>query len=211
MSTFWVLIVATLVVAAADWWAVATDRRRVEYLLKPLTMVVLVAAAVALGDPADDTARWVLVVGLLFSLAGDVFLMLDPKHFLAGLGSFLVGHVAYVVALAQFELSAPMLVLGAAVVVVAGGVVGRGVVRGAARRDARLRLPVAAYVAVISAMVVAAFGTTIPAAIAGALLFYASDGILGWNRFVQPLPQGRLATMVTYHLGQVGLVLALLG
>ena len=58
-------------------------------------------------------------------------------------------------------------------------------------------------------MVVMAFGTSVPAAIVGALLFYASDGILGWNRFVQPLPHGRLAVMTTYHLGQIGLVLAL--
>ena len=35
----------TLVVAAADWWAVSADRRQLEYVLKPLTMVVLIAAA----------------------------------------------------------------------------------------------------------------------------------------------------------------------
>jgi uncharacterized membrane protein YhhN len=63
--------------------------------------------------------------------------------------------------------------------------------------------------AVISLMVMMAFGTAAPIAILGAVLFYASDGILGWNRFVQPLPHGRLAVMTTYHLGQIGLVLAL--
>lgn len=211
MTLFWWLIVATLVVAAADWVAVATDRRSVEYALKPATMVVLIAAAIALADPANDAARWILVVGLVCSLAGDVFLMLDPKLFLAGLGAFLVGHVAYVVALAQFDLETAPLVIGGFVVVVAGSVIGRRIVDAAAERDERFRVPVSAYVAVISAMVIAAFGTTIPAAIAGALLFYASDGILGWNRFVQPIPQGRLAIMIPYHLGQVGLVIALLG
>ena len=49
----------------------------------------------------------------------------------------------------------------------------------------------------------------IPIAIAGAVLFYASDGILGWNKFVEPVPHGRVAVMTTYHLGQIGLVLAL--
>ena len=48
MTAFWILIAATLVVAAADWWAVATDRRSVEYGLKPATMVVLIAAALVL-------------------------------------------------------------------------------------------------------------------------------------------------------------------
>ncbi len=198
-------------VAAADWVAVATDRRSIEYVLKPATMVVLIAAAIALADPANDAARWILVVGLVCSLAGDVFLMLDPKLFLAGLGAFLIGHVAYVVALAQFDLETAPLAIGGIVVVVAGNLIGRRIVDAAAERDGRLRVPVSAYVAVISGMVIAAFGTTIAAAIAGALLFYASDGILGWNRFVQPIPQGRLATMIPYHLGQIGLVIALLG
>lgn len=211
MTTFWWLIAATLVVAVGDWWAVATDRRSVEHVLKPATMVVLIAAAVALADPANDAARWILVVGLACSLAGDVFLMLDPKWFLAGLGAFLVGHLAYVVALAQFDLATAPLAIGGIVVLIAGNVIGKRIVDAAGGRDERLRVPVSAYVAVISAMVIAAFGTTIAAAIAGALLFYASDGVLGWNRFVQPVPQGRLATMVLYHLGQVGLVLALLG
>ena len=85
MTTFWVLIGLTLVVAAADWWAVSTDRRQVEYVLKPLTMVVLIAAALALPDPVTDGARLFMVVGLVCSLAGDVFLMLDERLFLGGL------------------------------------------------------------------------------------------------------------------------------
>ena len=41
-------------------------------------------------------------------------------------------------------------------------------------------------------------------------VFYASDATLAWNRFVRPLRHGHLAVMVTYHLGQIGLVLGLL-
>ena len=95
------------------------------------------------------------------------------------------------------------------VVLVAAAVIGSRVVRGAAADDERMTGPVAVYMAVISLMVVMAFGTAVPIAIAGAVLFYASDGILGWNKFVEPVPHGRLAVMTTYHLGQIGLVLAL--
>lgn len=216
MTLFWWLIVATLVVAVADWWAVATDRRPVEYVLKPATMVVLIAAALTIGDPVADGARWFLVVGLVFSLAGDVFLMLDElvldqKGFIPGLVSFLLGHVAYVVALAQFPLTPAAGAVAAVFVVGGAGTIGVRVVRGAAGRDARLKLPVAAYLTVISAMVVVAGATAVPFAIAGAVSFYASDGLLGWNKFVDPIPGGRIGVMVTYHLGQVGLVLGLLG
>ena len=210
MSTFAALIVATLVIAAADWWAVGADRRRIEYVLKPLTMVVLIVAAVALSDPVSDAARLFMVAGLLCSLAGDVFLMLDERLFIAGLASFLVGHVMYVVALLQFgDITPVLLMLGVVLVLVAAAVIGSRVVRGAGERDARLTGPVALYMAVISLMVVMAFGTAVPIAIIGAVLFYASDGVLGWNKFVQPIPHGRLAVMTTYHLGQIGLVLAL--
>jgi alkenylglycerophosphocholine hydrolase len=204
------LLVATLVVAAADWWAVDTDRRRVEYVLKPLTMVLLIATALAL-EPTSDAARLFLVAGLVFSLAGDVFLMLDDKFFIGGLSSFLVGHVMYVVALLQFDIEPPALLVGVVIVLVASAVVGSRVVRGSSDTDPRLPVPVAAYLAVISLMVVTAIGTTIAAAIVGALLFFASDGLLGWNRFVAPIPRARLMLNSLYHLGQVGLVLALVG
>jgi uncharacterized membrane protein YhhN len=209
-TTSWVLLVATLVVAAADWWAVETQRRPVEYVLKPLTMVLLIGVALTL-DPTSGAARLFLVAGLVFSLAGDVFLMLDDKYFLGGLVSFLVGHVMYVIALVQFDIEPAGLVIGVLVVLAAAGLIGSRVVKGAGESDPRLPIPVAVYMSVISLMVVCAVGTTIPAAIIGAMLFFASDGILGWNRFVSPIPHGRLVLNSLYHLGQVGLVLALVG
>lgn len=204
------LLVATLVIAAADWWAVVTDRRRVEYVLKPLTMVALIGVAIAL-EPVSGTARLFMVAGLVCSLAGDVFLMLDEKYFLGGLVSFLLGHVMYVIGLLQLDIEGPSMLVGVVLVLAAAAFVGSRVVRGAGEVDRRLPVPVAVYMSVISLMVVSAFGTLIPFAIVGALLFFASDGVLGWNRFVHPIPHGRLIIMTTYHLGQVGLVLALLG
>ena len=44
---------------------------------------------------------------------------------------------------------------------------------------------------------------------AGAALFYASDALIGWERFVEARDGGHLAVMVTYHLGQILLVLSL--
>jgi hypothetical protein len=45
--------------------------------------------------------------------------------------------------------------------------------------------------------------------ILGASLFYVSDALIAWNRFIGETRHGRLAIIVTYHLGQVGLVLSL--
>jgi uncharacterized membrane protein YhhN len=71
--------------------------------------------------------------------------------------------------------------------------------------------PVTAYMVVISTMVACAFGTRNGFAIVGASLFYASDSLIAWGRFLHDREWGRLAVMVTYHLGQIGLVLSIIG
>ena len=65
------------------------------------------------------------------------------------------------------------------------------------------------YAAVISAMVVTAWATGIVLAAVGAMLFAVSDWVLGHRRFVGPLPGGRLAIMVPYHVGQALLIVGL--
>lgn len=207
---FTVLVLAALAVAVADWVAVATDNRRAEYVLKPATMVVLIAAALAMGGPDPAVARWWVVAALVASLLGDVFLMLEDR-FVPGLASFLVAHLLYIGAFVSMGIESTPFVLGAALVAVLIRAVGVRVVVGATQQDRSLGWAVVAYVGVISLMVAFAVGTARPFAIAGALLFYASDALIGWSRFVRPLPQQRIAIMTTYHLGQIGLVLALLG
>ena len=44
---------------------------------------------------------------------------------------------------------------------------------------------------------------------AGAVLFVASDSMIAWDRFVRPFAWAPVAIMVTYHLGQAGLVASL--
>ena len=207
-ATFLLLAIAA-VVAVGDWIAVSAGARVAEYVLKPLTMVVLILAALEL-DPSSDAARGALVVGLVLSLVGDVLLMVPADLFVPGLAAFLAAHVAYVVALWMLGVGAGGLLVGAVVVVVGALLVGRRILAGAAAADSGLVAPVTAYLAVISAMVVSALGVGAFFAVAGALLFYASDAVLGWTRFVSDFPRSRVVVMITYHLGQLGLVLALI-
>lgn len=203
------LLVATVVVAAIDWWAVATDRRRVEYVAKPATMVVLIAAALAI-DPADGTQRTWFVVALVLSLAGDVFLMSPRDLFVPGLASFLLGHVAYIVGLLSDGVSVGGLAVGLVIIAVALPLIGGRVLRAVRAGDEPgLTVPVTLYVLVISAMVVSAGASGSALALAGALSFYASDALIAWTRFIRPFDRGRIAVMVTYHAAQVALVASL--
>lgn len=204
-----VLIAVTIAVAALDWFAVAREDRRLEYVMKPLTMIVLIAAAVSLDD-VDGTARSWFVAALVFSLAGDVFLMLPSDRFVLGLASFLVGHIAYIVGLQSFDTSSAGLVVGLVVVLLAVPILGlriAGAVQGG--DEPELLGPVVAYMAVISAMVVSASATGNAFAVAGAVSFYASDALIAWTRFLRDFAWGRVAIIITYHLAQVGLVLSL--
>lgn len=201
----WVLVALAGVAAVVDWVAVAAPAKRLEYVAKPATLVLLVAWALTL-EPVDGAVRTWFVIALLWCLAGDVFLML-PGRFVLGLAAFLVGHVAYVVGFVVGGLRTAWLVAGVVVVAVALLTVGGRVLRAVASGPRRaLIAPVAAYMAVISAMVATAVGSAVPLAAAGAALFYASDAMIAEREFVEPRPWLPLAIIVTYHLGQAGLV-----
>ena len=208
------LLALTLLIALADWVAVAVDRRPLEYVLKPATMVALGAVVLALDLPGGQL-RWWYLAAIILSLAGDVFLMLPESamgpelSFVAGLGSFLVAHVLYVVGMVLLGVSGGWLVIGTVAAVLVIVTVGRRVIAGARATDRRLFAPVMAYVVVIAVMIATSFGTGIIVGIVGALLFGFSDSVIGWTRFLRDFPHSRVVVMVTYHLGQVGLVLAL--
>jgi uncharacterized membrane protein YhhN len=205
----WLLLGAAAVVAVANWVAVDRRNKPLEYATKPAVMVALLGVALALDPETSSTRAW-FVAALAFSLAGDVFLMLPRDLFVPGLASFLVAHVCYVAGFLTEDLTAAGWVAGAVVVAVALATLGRRVL-GAVRSgdEPGLTPPVAAYMVVISAMLAAACATGDPRAVAGAALFYGSDSLIAWNRFVEPLAWGPVAIMVTYHLGQALLVLSL--
>ena len=219
MTLGYALVAIAVGVGALDWIAVARRNRRAEYLLKPLTMLVLIAAAVSLGSDDRTYVLLLTLAALACSLAGDVFLMLPRDLFVAGLGSFLLAHIAYIAAfIANAGPLEPAVVVSVAVI--AGFMYSR-LFRGMlATGQQPLAAPVAVYVLAISTMVVSALAAAgredwstgrSAFAIAGALLFFASDGMIGWRRFVGDFRGSRVAIMATYHLAQAGLVLGLLG
>jgi uncharacterized membrane protein YhhN len=204
------------VFAIGDWVSRARGRasspfwRRVEYFCKPATLVALVVAAAAL-DPAagDDVRRRWFVAALLFSLFGDVLLMLPREQFVGGLSAFLVGHVCYLAGFWSAGPSAVPLLVGVAVAGVAVGAVGSRVLSAVRAQDRALVGPVAAYMVVIGAMLATALAVGNPLAGAGAALFVASDSMIAWDRFVGRFAGASVLIMVTYHLGQAALVASL--
>ena len=206
----WVFAIGFAVAAVANWWSRWTDDRSVEVWSKPLALIALIGVALTL-DPMDPVTRAWFVAALVLSLAGDVFLLDGDKRFIPGLIAFLLAHIAYTVGLVV----APdwsWAGFGAALVAMAllAGTVGVQIVRSARRSKPILGPAVTAYLLAISVMFCAAAATGNWFAIVGAALFVASDSVLGWRQFVGSARWMPVAIMVTYHLGQAGLVASLL-
>ncbi len=210
------LIVLYATVVATDWVAVAKQVKPLEYVAKPLAMVVLIIAALGM-DPADEAARSALVVALAFSMGGDVALMIPGPDgerrpagwFTAGIALFLLGHLAYVAGFWLEGTELAWLALGGIAACAVIGFVGVPIVRAVqGSAEPGLAAPVAVYIGVIALMVCAAIGTGDPWAIAGAGLFAFSDATIARERFIRKATFGRLAIVVTYHAAQFGLLMS---
>lgn len=202
-----IAFVVAAVFAVLNWLAVARRVEPLEYVSKPAVMVGLIAAVVAFDTP--DERAWVFVAALAFSMLGDIFLMLPADRFLFGVGAFFLAHVAYIVGLRMDSSAGISLVAGIIVVGAFAITVGRHIVLAVRKQAPELATPVSAYVAVISVMVASAIATKNPYAAVGAVVFMASDTLIAWNRFVQPLTWAPVTIMVTYHVGQALLALSL--
>jgi alkenylglycerophosphocholine/alkenylglycerophosphoethanolamine hydrolase len=197
------------VASLGDLVSILRHIKRLEYATKPAVMIALIAAALLL-QPASQGERALFVVALILGLAGDVFLMLPDRFLLPGISVFLAGHLAYAAGFRFVGFSVAGLVVGTVIVVAAAGLFLRRVLGalGSSGR-AKLRNPVLAYAVVISLMTVSATGSGNLVAAAGGLLFFFSDVIFAWYRFVKPVPWGQPVNIVMYQLGQALLVLSL--
>jgi uncharacterized membrane protein YhhN len=213
-----VLLMVTAVVVVLDWVAVGTGRARLEAVAKPAVMLGLIAVAVAvlLAGPDDGaaslspTVRVGVLVGLLAGLAGDVLLLPQVDRFVPGLVAFLVGHLGYSAAFLGHGLRTGATLVGASAAVGLVVAVGLPILHAVRRSRPALVVPVGCYLVVTGLVVTVAIGSGPAAARVGAVLFAGSDAVLGWARFVRPVPGGRLLVMVPYHLGQALIVLGLL-
>jgi uncharacterized membrane protein YhhN len=214
MNYYPLILVGAL--AVTDWVAADRKIKPLEYFAKPATMLALLWW-MGLNAGLGGSMLW-FTLGVAFCLAGDVFLMIPRDMFIFGLLAFLMGHICYIVGLnnnppfINYWGGFLIVILGIYIYWLyprlAGGLKRKG--------QNRLRIAVLVYALVISLMVYSALmtwtrpGWSIAAALSaslGALLFYASDAMLAWDRFLKPISHARLRVMASYHLGQVGIIL----
>ena len=208
----WALIILAMSSGALHIRAECAGARRQVYVLKPLTTSLILLMALLLQPAVSAPYKALIVGGLLFSLAGDVFLMLPADRFAAGLASFLIGHLFYI---AAFAARSGLHADGMALALYAGA--GATMLYALWPHLGKLRAPVLIYMAVILAMGWQALGqwraapsaSTFSAAM-GAALFVLSDATLALDRFRRRFPAARLVVLGTYYPAQILIALSIL-
>lgn len=174
------------------------------YLFKPLTMVFIILLALQGERPDASLYKYAILAGLGFSLVGDIFLMLPLKRVIAGLVSFLVAHLCYIVAFSaniRFSFSSFLLALFLLYVIIMFAVLFPHL--------GKMRLPVLVYELVIVMMVWRAVerwaqigDTGALLALAGAILFVISDSVWAINQFVRRYKSAQALILSSYFCAQ---------
>jgi uncharacterized membrane protein YhhN len=199
-----ILSLLTLLSGALTITARFRESKWLEYIFKPLTMVWIILIVVLNRDPLSTRYQVIILLGLLASLVGDVFLMLpDPRYFLYGLFSFLTAHLFYIVAFTVEGGKAPLLYI------IPFALYGMIVLWQLWPYLGAMKRPVTVYVGVILIMAWQAANRWIGprldgslVAMVGAYLFVMSDSVLAFDRFRGSWRSAPFWVLSTYFAAQ---------
>ncbi|MDX1629294.1 MAG: lysoplasmalogenase [Fulvivirga sp.] len=206
------IMIAYLAALFTDIVAVYSDNQDLRVISKPVIMPLLVAYATTRFNEKSVLFK-LLVMALLLSWAGDIFLLFDGNTaFLSGLIAFLLAHVGYILCFKKARNESELgllrtqemrylfilLMAGIAVVVILLPHLGN------------LKMPVIIYAAVLTYMSITALyrygktsNTSFIFGFLGALLFMASDTMLSVNKFMGEFTGAGSLIMLTYGFAQL--------
>lgn len=197
------LVLLTLISAVTCILFDYNEPRRLFYIFKPLTIVLILL--LPLLSVRDQTLyRGLITAGLICSLAGDILFMLPTDRFLEGVIAFGIAHLCYIAAYVS-EISTlawlpliPLILVGILYLFAISPALGN------------YKVPVYFYMAVITFMIWMAWERWIQdndsrtlAALIGAGLFALSDSVLIVERFKSPFRLSRAAVLGTYFTAQL--------
>jgi len=212
-KNYWITLF--LVVLTADIAGIQLQNEAIQYICKPLLMIILAAFFLSQTKSRVSGLKKWIPAALFFSWAGDMLLMFQESKslfFLLGLSAFLIAHIFYIVFFHNIRVrenikSNPLLLL---IVVVYYA----GLMTLLSPHLGAMKLPVRIYGIVISFMFMLAMHmlfinnkTAGRWMLSGAMLFVMSDSILALNKFYQPFEAAGIIIMLTYGLAQFFIVM----
>ena len=203
MTTF-ILTGTAFILAVLHIWSDDRGYLNLALFLKTLTIMLIVGIALTASPPAGERYQVLIVAGLVASLAGDTFMALKNKRFIAGLASFLVAHLLYSAAFAGEITTLPTPALALLFIAFA-----LSVYKYLSPALGKERNPVIFYIAAIAIMGWLAAAryldlqsTGAQLAMIGAFFFMMSDTLLAINRFRNRFAGAQIAILSTYYTAQ---------
>lgn len=194
----------------------ATEHETWHFIAKPALLISLILFYWKQSRTIPSKIRSITLGALVFSLFGDVFLMFvneSALFFTAGLGSFLLAHILYILVFLKAKNSTKkpwlftgvLLVYGACLFWLLQDNLGE------------MLLPVFFYMLVILTMATTAYlregkvpKISFVFVLIGAILFLISDSLLAVNKFYTPLAYSNISIMFIYAFAQLFIVFGLL-
>lgn len=222
MSHF--LLFATLVIAVIDWLAIFKHWTVVNYYTRPVVMLVLLTWLLTASTTRSGSLTGPLgmfALGLVLFVIGDIMVILSPIKgaSLVGIVFYFMAQIAYIAGLNPQPplINIPNLILALLVIITAWQISRRILAELWANEQKALSSYALVYILVISALLFSGLcklteGEAWADAHAymvsgGALLLFLSNIYLSFETWVRPLPNGGLRITMTYHLGNILLVL----
>ncbi|MBS1607196.1 MAG: lysoplasmalogenase [Bacteroidetes bacterium] len=200
-----------LVVLLIHLAAIYFDNTTIDKITKPLLIILLAGYFIVTTRSVNSRLKKWVLLALFFSWAGDVLLMFvadNSNFFLAGLVSFLIAHIFYIIFFHSVRvqqdvkpkafLLIPVLVYYVALITFLSPHLGD------------MKLPVRIYGVVICFMLMLALHmlyiknkNTGLLMLIGALLFVVSDSTLAINKFYNSFRGAGIIVMLTYGIAQL--------
>ncbi len=203
--------------AIVNWVSIAEHWTTLKNISKPTTIVILIGwyLVETRRQPSGlNSPRTWFGVGLVFSLAGDVLLIgSGSTAFDLGLVAFLLAHICYINGFNRPWVAPGRLTVVFVIVLGTYAVMLYSVLY--PHISGMLKVAVAVYAIGLCTMVLSSLETwrrpdwvkaAAVLASVGGVIFLSSDSMLALQQFVRPTSAFDLPVMVTYYLGQFGII-----
>jgi len=180
-----------------------SGKKKLYYFFKPMTMLLIILFPLLFGSEINSIYQYMILMGLLFSFIGDIFLMFPQKHFKNGLLSFLVGHIMFIIAFNQEVNNFSYLIILPIMIYMLI------IIRILFPHLEKYKIPVIIYMVVISLMFYSAwnrylfFDGAVLFVLIGSLLFTISDTVLAFNKFYKKFKFAEPVILSTYFTAQL--------
>lgn len=183
-----------------------------KYIWKPGTMVLIILLAMT-ESGLSSAFSYLVLFALLFSLFGDVFLLRE-EWFVHGLASFLIAHILYSIGfVVAFDLRFTFTTSSLLIILMMIAILFFLILQPNVRKNGGrvLLLAVAGYITVITTMVGLSIMTGVSILITASILFFISDAVLAFNKFVKRFQLADYMVMSTYFTAQLLFAISLGG